>query len=85
MATLRDLKKQMHATLLSVGIVLLWTALVLFGLGMLGVNMLTVFSPLLLTLIALGLLLFLFLLDVLYQLSVKWYRKRLRRFLLPRA
>lgn len=82
---LSSLKKQTHATLLAVGIVLLWTALVLFGLSLLGVNALTLFSPLVTALVGLGLLLFLFLLDVFYQLFLKWYRARLRRFLLPRA
>lgn len=81
----RNLKKQTHATLLAVGIVLLWTALVLFGLSLLGVNALTLFSPLVTALIGLGLLLFVFLLDAFYQLFLKWYRARLRRFLLPRA
>lgn len=81
----RNLKKQTHATLLAVGIVLLWTALVLFGLLLLGVNALTLFSPFVTALIGFGLLLFVFLLDVFYQLFLKWYRARLRRFLLPRA
>ncbi len=82
---LSNLRKQTHATLLAVGIVLLWTVLVLFGLSLFGVNALTLFSPLVTALIGLGLLLFLFLLDVFYQLFLKWYRARLRRFLLPRA
>jgi hypothetical protein len=49
------------------------------------VNALTLFSPLITALIGLGLLLFVFLLDAFYQLFLKWYRARLRRFLLPRA
>lgn len=82
---LRDLKKPSHATLLSAAIVLFWTALMLFGLSLAGVNVLTMFDPLILSLIGLSLLFVLFLLDVLYQLCLKWYRARLRRFLLPRA
>ena len=35
--------------------------------------------------VALGVLLFLFLLDVAYQLLLKAYQSRIRRFLLPRA
>jgi len=82
---LRDLKKQTHATLTAVGIVLLWSAVVLFLLSLLGVNALTLFSPWITAFSGLGTLLFLFLLDAVYQLTVPWYRNRIRRFLLPRA
>ncbi len=73
------------AILLPIGVDLLWTGLVLFLLALLGVNVFTAFSPLLTVLIGVGVLLFLFLLDVLYQLTLKLYRAKLRRFLLPRA
>lgn len=82
---MRDLKDKRLATLLPVGIAVVWTALVVFGLHFLGVELAAVFSPLITALIGLGLLLFLFLLDAAYQLSLKAYRKRVRRFLLPRA
>ncbi len=82
---LRGVKKGFLRPLLSIGIVLLWTGLVLFGLTFLNVNLLTMFPPLYTVLIGLGVLLFLFLLDVLYQLALRWYRNGLRRFLLPRA
>ena len=82
---LRDLKKQTHATLFAIGIILLWSTAVLILLSLLGVNALTLFSPWITVLCGLGTLLFLFLLDALYQLAVRRYRNRLRRFLLPRA
>ncbi len=82
---LRNLKKPYAVTLFSIGIVLAWTAAVLLGLHFLGIGMLSLL-PLPLTILAgLGLLFFLFLLDAAYQLCLKWYEKRLRRFLLPRA
>ena len=81
----RALQNPRTATLLPIGIVLLWTALVVFGLTFLGVHLLTLFSPLITALIALGVLFFLFLLDAAYQLSLKAYEARIRRFLLPRA
>ncbi len=82
---LRDLKRSYHATLLSVGIVTVFSALVLFVLAMLNVK------PYLgrplpeIVFMILGFFLFLFLLDAAYQLYLKFYRKHLRRFLLPRA
>ena len=82
---MRDLRNKRLATLLPVGITVLWTALVVFGLHFLGVELVTMFSPLITAMIGLGVLLFLFLLDAAYQLSLKAYRKRIRRFLLPRA
>ncbi|MBR4906074.1 MAG: hypothetical protein IKZ44_04395 [Clostridia bacterium] len=82
---IQDLKNPRSATLLPVVITVLWTALVVFGLHFLGVELVTMFSPLITALIGLGVLLFLFLLDAAYQLALKAYRKRVRRFLLPRA
>ena len=82
---MRDLKDKRLAALLPIGITVLWTAFVLFGLHLLGVELVTRFSPLITAMIGLGVLLFLFLLDAAYQLSLKAYRKRIRRFLLPRA
>lgn len=82
---LRDMKKNTAATLLSIGIVLLWTALLMFGLCLLGVNVFAILSLPLTILVGLGVLFFLFLLDILYQVSVKRYQSRIRRFLLPRA
>ena len=81
----RNLKDLRRATLLPIGIVLVWTALVAFGLFLIGVNVLAVFPPLIPALIGLGVLFFLFLLDIAYQLFVKTYRTRFRPFLLPRA
>lgn len=82
---LGGLKKAFLRPLLSIGIVLVWTGLILYGLTFLNVHLWTMFPPLYTALIGLGVLLFLFLLDVLYQLTLKWYRARLRYFLLPRA
>ena len=82
---LRGMKKAWLGTLLPIGIVLLWTGLVLFGLSFLDVRLYALYPPLITALIGLGVLLFLFLLDVLYQLALKWYRNRLRCFLLPRV
>ena len=79
------MKKAQFATLLAVGIIAAWTALVLFGLTYLNVYLLSVFSPLITAAIGLGCLLFLFVLDALYQLFLKWYKNGLRRFLLPRV
>ena len=75
---LRNSKDPRRASLLSIGVTLLWTVLVLGVLYLLGVNPLTLFA-------LLGVLFFLFLLDVFYQLFLKTYRTRIRRFLLPRA
>jgi hypothetical protein len=82
---LGGMKKAFLRPLLSIGITLVWTGLVLYGLTFLNINLFTMFPPLHTALIGLGVLLFLFLLDVLYQLALKWYRSRLRQFLLPRA
>ncbi len=82
---LRNLKKPALSTLLAIGITLLWTALIVFGLTFLNVYLLTLFPPLITALFGIGILLFLFVLDVFYQLFLKLYRNRLRRFLLPRA
>ena len=82
---LRNLKDPRRATLLPIGIIVLWTALVLLGLHFLGIAVFTMFPPLVTAMIALGLIVFLFLLDVAYQLTLRAYRKRIRRFLLPRA
>ncbi len=81
----RELKDPRRATILSVLIVVLWTAVVLVGLHFLGVELITLFSPLITALIALGLVFFLFLLDAAYHLYLKAYQNRVRRFLLPRA
>ncbi len=82
---LRNLKKTALSTVLAIGITLLWTALIVFGLTFLDVYLLTMFPPLITALFGIGVLLFLFILDVLYQLLLRLYRNRLRRFLLPRA
>ena len=81
----RELKDSRRATLLSILIVVLWTALVLVGLHFLGVELITLFSPLITALIALGLVFFLFLLDAAYHLYLNAYQNRVRRFLLPHA
>ena len=81
----RELKDPRRATLLSILIVVLWTALVLVGLHFLGVELITLLSPLITALIALGLVFFLFLLDAAYHLYLKAYQNRVRRFLLPHA
>lgn len=82
---LRGMKKPYAPTLLTIGIVLLWTAAVSVGLYFIGVNVLTLLPFPLSLLAGLALLFVLFLLDILYQLCLKWYQKRLRRFLLPRT
>lgn len=82
---LRNLKNPRRATLLPVGITVLWTALVVFGLHFLDVQLVLMLPPLLTVLVSLGVLFFLFVLDIAYQLLLKAYRKRIRRFLLPRA
>lgn len=79
------MKNHRLSTLLPILIVAVWTALAVFGLRFLNVDLLTVFSLPITVLIGLGILLFLFLLDILYQLLLRWYRNGLRRFLLPRA
>lgn len=82
---LRLMRRSYHATLLSVGIVTVFSALVLFGLALLGVKPYTEWSLPQCLFAGLGFFLFLFLLDAGYQLYLKFYRKHLRRFLLPRA
>lgn len=82
---LSRMKQPRNATLLTVGIIAVWTAGVLAALHFVGV-----FPPAFLNImrsvfIILGFLMFLFLLDVAYHLYLKFYRKRLRRFLLTRA
>lgn len=82
---MRNARDPRRAVFLSIGVTVLWTALVFGGLHLIGVHPLTLL-PLPVTLLAaLGVLFFLFLLDILYQLSLKAYVSRVRRFLLPRA
>jgi hypothetical protein len=82
---LRGMKRSYHATLLCVGIVTVFTVLVLFGLFLLGVHPYTDWNLPEIAFAILGFFLFLFLLDAGYHLYLKFYRKRLKRFLLPRA
>ena len=83
--TMRNMKDPRRAVFLSIGVTLLWTALVIGVLYLFGVKVLSLL-PLPVTLFAaLGVLFFLFLLDIFYQLFLKAYRNRIRRFLLPRA
>ena len=82
---MRNLKDPRRATLLPVAVNVLWIAIVLTGLHFIGIGLFMMFPPLITVLIALGLVFFLFLLDVAYQLTLRAYRKRIRRFLLPRA
>lgn len=82
---MRNMNNPHLSVLLPIGLVLLWTVLVFFGLYWIGVNLFIMFPPLITALIALGVLFFLFILDIAYQLFLKVYRNRLRRFLLPRA
>ena len=82
---LRQMRRSRNATLLCVGIVSAFSALVLFGLSLLGVKLYAERTLPQCVFAVLGFLMFLFLLDAAYQLYLKFYRKRLRRFLLPRA
>lgn len=82
---LRGLKRSYHATLLSVGIVTVWTAAVVVGLRFWNVRPYEAWNLPQCAFAILGFLLFLFLLDIGYQLYLKCYQKHLRRFLLPRA
>jgi hypothetical protein len=82
---LRGMKRSYHATLLTVLIVTVLSALVLYGLSLLGVHPYTEWNLPQCAYAILGFFLFLFLLDAGYQLYLRLYRKRLRRFLLPRA
>ena len=82
---MRNTKDPRRASLLSIGVTLLWTALVITALALLGVKVFSLL-PLPQTLFAaLVVLFFLFVLDIFYQLILKAYRNRIRRFLLPRA
>lgn len=82
---LRGMKRSYHATLLCVGIVTVLTASALFGLSFLGVHPYTAWNLPQIVFAILGFFLLLFLLDAGYQLYLRFYRKHLRRFLLPRA
>ena len=82
---LRQMKQPRHATLLTVGIVSVWTAGILAALYAIGVFPPAWLNTIRSVFMGLGFLLFLFLLDAAYQLYLKFYRARLRRFLLPRA
>ena len=82
---LRVLKHSYAATLLSVGSSAVLTALLLFGLALLEVRPYADWNLVQKVFAVLGFFLFLFLLDAAYQLFLKFYRKHLRRFLLPRA
>ncbi len=74
-----------RATLLAVGIVVLWTVLVITVLTLLRSDLLKSVSPLPAVAIGLGVLSFLFLLDAAYQYCMSRVYRSLRRFLLPRA
>ncbi len=82
---LRIMKRAYHATLFSVGIVTVYTALMLLGLWFLNVRPYAAWDLHWIVFAILGFFLFLFLLDAGYQLYLKLYRRHLRRFLLPRA
>ena len=82
---LRNLKNPRGATLLAVGIVTVWTAAVLALLLVFRLVSADMQQWLLYVLLGFGYFLFLFLLDAAYQLMLRWYQNRLRRFLLPRA
>jgi len=82
---LSGLRDPRRATLLSIGIVLLWTALVIAVLSLLGSDLIHLVPPFAAVMIGLGVLLFLFLLDAAYQFCLNRIYKALRRFLLPRA
>lgn len=82
---LRVLKRSYHATLLAVGIVTVFSAAILAGLWFWNVRPYAAWTLPQMVFGILGFLLFLFLLDAAYQLYLKFYRNRLRRFLLPRA
>lgn len=82
---LRGGKNARVATLLSVGIVTVWTVGVLILLSVFGLFRPTVLKPISAVLIGFAYFAFLFLLDAAYQLYLRFYENRLRRFLLPRA
>ena len=82
---LSGLKRSFVASLVCVGVIVTFFALVLVLLAQIGVRPLAVLSPVGSVFVILGALFFLFILDALYQLSVKFYRARVRRSLLPRA
>ena len=79
------LKHAWLASLLCVGVIAAFCALVLVLLAQIGVRPLAALSPIQTVFFALGGLFFLFLLDAAYHLFLKFYRNRLRRFLLPRV
>ncbi len=83
--TMRNMKDPRRAVFLSIGVTLLWTALVIGVLYLFGVKVLSLLPLPVALFAALGVLFFLFLLDIFYQLFLKAYRNRIRRFLLPRA
>lgn len=82
---LQRMRNQKAAVLLSVGIVAAWTAGVLALLFFLGLFPPAWLNALRAVLIGFAFLVFIFLLDAVAQLFLKFYRNRLRRFLLPRA
>lgn len=82
---LRNLKNPRNAMLLSVGIETAWTAIVLILLWQFDFVSIDAFDWIVYVLVGFAFFLFLFLLDAAYQLTLKWYQVRLRRFLLPRA
>ncbi|MBQ4423702.1 MAG: hypothetical protein II872_05220 [Clostridia bacterium] len=82
---LRRIGDPRRATVLAVGLTLVWTALLIFVLSLLGVGLLTVLPPFATVLTGLAVLAFLFLLDAAYQFCLNRLQKPLRRFLLPRA
>ena len=82
---LRNLKNPRIATLLSVGIETVWTAIALILLWQFDFVSIDAFDWIVYVLVGFAFFLFLFLLDAAYQLTLKWYQARLRRFLLPRA
>lgn len=82
---LRNLRHSYAATLLAVGIVTAFSAALLVWMYVLGVHPYTEWTLPQCAFAVLGFFLFLFLLDAAYQLYLKFYRSRLRRFLLPRA
>lgn len=82
---LQRMRNQKAAVLLSVGIVAAWTAGVLTLLYFLGLFPPVWLNALRAVLIGFAFLVFVFLSDAIAQLYLKFYRNRLRRFLLPRA
>ena len=82
---LRRMKNPRVATLLAVGIVTVWTAAVMTPAILfqcIGVDQIPWIVD---VLIGFAAFFFLFFLDAMYQLTLRFYESRLRRFLLPRA